>query len=99
MGRHREYESDAERARAWRQRRQEELERLRQQAGTTPPPRFHHKGPKEFRITLARVLGMLSSDNAHQRDVAALKATELQRKSGLSWYDLLGVKEPELPTK
>jgi hypothetical protein len=36
---------------------------------------------------------MLGSDNAGERDSAARLVTRLLKESGLSWYDVLGIKE------
>lgn len=95
MGRKRQYESDAERVAAWRKRQRDEMDRLRKHAGVEPPPpKLRHRGPEELRRTLAKALGqMLGSDSEHQRENAKAVVIMLQRQSGLSWFELLGVKE------
>jgi hypothetical protein len=85
MGRHREYASDADRQRAYRERKAEELARLK-------------RGDKRKAVSakLVKVLGMLGSDYAGERANAAQLATQILKEAGLTWYDVLDVaKEPE----
>lgn len=95
MGRHREYRSDADRQRAYRQRKaaedarlREELRRARSEAGAKAVTR------KQVSEKLVKVLGMLGSDNAGIRDAAATHATRILKEAGLTWYDVLDVEEP-----
>ena len=46
------------------------------------------------RSKLARVLGMLGSPHAGERDAAALAADRLVRGRGLNWLDVLGQHVP-----
>jgi hypothetical protein len=94
MGREREYGSDAERQRAYRQRKaaeqarlREELRRARSGAATGAVRR------DRLRKRLVRVLGMLGSAHAGERDAAALMATRMLKEAGLTWYDVLNVTE------
>jgi hypothetical protein len=84
MGRHRQYASDADRQRAYRQRKAEELARLR---GASKR--------KQVSERLVKVLGMLGSEHPGERDNAAVMATKLLKEAGLSWYDVLDVEEPK----
>jgi hypothetical protein len=84
MGRYRQYASDAERQRAYRQRKTEELARLR---GASKR--------KQVSERLVKVLGMLGSEHPGERDNAAVMATKLLKEAGLSWYDVLDVEEPK----
>jgi hypothetical protein len=94
MGRDRQYESDAERAQAWRDRKKaeearlrEELRRARSEAGTKAATR------KAVSVKLVKVLGYLGSDSAGERDNAARKAMEILKAAGLTWYDVLDTEE------
>jgi hypothetical protein len=89
MGRHREYRSDADRQRAYRQRKAEELRRLRE--GLAPKVQKR----KLVSAKLVKVLGMLGSDHAGERDNAARKATQILKEARLTWYDVLDVEEPK----
>lgn len=40
---------------------------------------------------LAKLLGMLGSDQPGERAAAALKADELLKREGLSWFDVIAV--------
>ena len=84
MGRYRQYASDADRQRAYRQRKAEELARLR---GASKR--------KQVSERLVKVLGMLGSEHPGERDNAAVMATKLLKEAGLSWYDVLDVEEPK----
>ena len=94
MGRYRQYESDAERQRAYRQRkaeadaRRQEQARQSREAATT---KGVHRDA--LRKKLVRVLGMLGSDHPGERDAAARMATRMVKEAGLTWYDLLDVTE------
>jgi hypothetical protein len=81
MGRNRQYSSDAERQRAYRQRK---AEAEAQQRKRTPVSR-----------KLIKVLGMLGSEHAAERDKAARAATQILKDAGLTWYDVLDTDEPE----
>jgi hypothetical protein len=94
MGRDRQYGSDADRQRAYRQRKaeeqarmQEELRRARSGAAT----KGEHRD--RLRKRLVRVLGYLGSDSAGERDNAARVATRMIKEAGLTWYDILDVTE------
>jgi hypothetical protein len=87
MGRNREYASDAERARAWRDRVREELRRARGEAGAKATAR------KQVSAKLVKVLGQLGSDNENIRDIAARTATRILKEAGFTWYDVLDVEE------
>ena len=96
MGRYREYANDAERQRAYRQRKaeekarlQEELRRARGAAGTRAAAR------KQVSAKLVKVLGMLGSAFPGERDNAARMATQILKEAGLTWYDVLDVEEPK----
>jgi hypothetical protein len=93
MGRNREYASDAERARAWRDRMREELRRARGEVETKLATR------KEVRVKIAKILGMLGSAHPGERDAAFLAAERLLKEAGLTWYELLDVSEKELRKK
>jgi hypothetical protein len=58
-------------------------------------------GPSIDVTRLARVLGMLGSDHAGERDAAALMAEKIRRDAGVQWADLLVPKvvrvEPPAP--
>ena len=48
-----------------------------------------------IRTTLAKMLGLLGSDHAGERDAAGLAAHRLVTNAGLTWYDVLvGPSEP-----
>lgn len=79
MGRDREYNSDAERQRAYRQRKAKEAAQLREQ--------LH--GRKAVSAKLVKVLGMLGSAHAGERDNAARMATQILKEAGLTWFDVL----------
>lgn len=94
MGRDRQYDSDADRARAWRERKAEEEARLRdalrqarREAGAKAAAR------KQVSAKLVKVLGMLGSDYPGERDNAARMATQILKDAGLTWYDVLDVTE------
>lgn len=90
MGRDREYRSDAERQRAYRRRKAEEEARLREELSQRRGGGAHRD---KLRKRLVRVLGMLGSDHAGERDAAALVATRMLKEAGLTWYDVLDVTE------
>jgi hypothetical protein len=95
MGRDRIYESDAERQRAYRQRQAEEKERLGARLREEMARQHDRTGKRKLvSAKLVKVLGMLSSDHAGERDNAAKLATRLLKESGLTWYDVLDV-DPE----
>lgn len=83
MGRYREYSDNADRQRAYRQRKAEE-----QAAGRT---RSSKRQPVSAK--LVKVLGYLGSDNANERDVAARTATRMLKEAGLTWWDVLDTDE------
>jgi len=78
MGRDREYVDNAERQRAYRERKKAQEAWLKQELRSEK---------------LVKVLGMLGSDNAGVRDNAALQATRILKEAGLTWYDVLGMKK------
>jgi len=82
MGRDRKYASDADRQRAYRQRKAEEIARLRRASSH-----------KQVSARLVKVLGMLGSTHAGERDNAARMATQILKDAGLTWYDVLDVKK------
>ncbi len=53
--------------------------------------------PAATRKKLAKLLGMLGSDHAGERDSAGLAAVRLMRQSGLSWQQILSPPPPEHP--
>jgi hypothetical protein len=87
MGRSREYENNAERQRAYRRRKAEEDERLRRTR------RRGSKASKPVPAKLIKVLGLLGSDQAGERDTAARMATQMLKDLGLTWYDVLDVEK------
>lgn len=94
MGRDREYASDADRQRAYRQRKaeqeariREELRRARSGAGAKAATR------KLVSAKLVKVLGMLGSDHAGERAEAARRATIMLKEANLTWYDVLDLGE------
>jgi hypothetical protein len=84
VGRYREYSSDADRQRAYRERKAEELRRLR--AGTTPASKRRQVSER-----LVKVLGMLGSAHAGERNNAARTAVKILKEAKLTWYDILDV--------
>jgi len=91
MGRDREYASDADRQRAYRERKKAEEAWLKQELRRADTR-------KAVSEKLVKVLGMLGSDHAGERAEAARRATIILKKAGLTWYDVLGVAK-ELPKK
>jgi hypothetical protein len=96
MGRNREYADDADRQRAYRERKKaqeerlrEELRRARSEGGTKADKR------KRVSANLIKVLGMLGSDFPGERDNAARMATQILKEEGLTWYDVLDVENPK----
>jgi hypothetical protein len=81
VGRDREYDDNAARQRAYR-------ERLKQRAG-----RPGAKSNDPWLRKLAKILGLLGSDQMGERAAAALLATKMLKEANKSWYDLLNVKE------
>jgi hypothetical protein len=43
---------------------------------------------------LVKVLGMLGSTHAGERDNAARQATRMLKDAGLTWYDVVNIVEP-----
>jgi hypothetical protein len=94
MGRCREYADNADRQRAYRERKAAEEARLREelrQARSVAAAKTVHRD--KMRKHLVRVLGMLGSDNPVERDKAARHASQVLKEAGLTWYDLLDVTE------
>jgi hypothetical protein len=94
MGRYREYADNADRQRAYRERKAAEEARLREEArlyreGATSKAAHRDK----LRKRLVRVLGMLGSDYPGERDNAARMASQMLKEAGLTWYDVLDVTE------
>jgi hypothetical protein len=83
MGRDRIYGSDAKRQRAYRQRKAAEWDELKR------------RDTKRSQVSakLVKVLGMLGSAHAGERDNAARMATQILKEAGLTWYDVLDVKK------
>lgn len=50
--------------------------------------------PGSIRDKLVRILGMLGSDQAGERDAAALAATRLLLKNSLTWHDVIVSSQP-----
>jgi len=94
MGRNREYASGAERAHAWRQRKAEEEARLR---GELRRARGEAGPHKQVRLRLAKILGMLGSAHAGERDAAFLAAERVLKEAGLTWYDILDIPPKDRP--
>jgi hypothetical protein len=96
VGRDREYSSDAERQRAYRQRKKEALRRERQQRqGQGPQQRPPGRAGKRALVSekLVKVLGMLGSAHVGERDNAAVKASQILKEADLTWYDVLAVEK------
>lgn len=56
--------------------------------------RKRHPGRKQpVPRLLVKVLGMLGSDQVGERASAALKATEIMRTEGLTWWDVLDLQD------
>jgi hypothetical protein len=81
VGRNREYADDAAKQRAYR-------ERLKQRAG-----RPGGKSNDPWLKKLAKILGLLGSDQMGERAAAGLLATKLLKEANKSWYDVLNVEE------
>jgi hypothetical protein len=92
MGRDREYDSDADRQRAYRQRKAAEEARLRAELRKRGGKAANRK---LVSTKLVKVLGMLGSDHAGERDNAARLATQILKEAGLTWYDVLDTDEPK----
>lgn len=90
MGRDRLYGSDADRQRAYRERKAREEAQLREELKSRGS-----KATKRRLVSakLIKVLGYLGSDYAGERDNAARKAMEILKEAGLTWYDVLDVEE------
>jgi hypothetical protein len=94
MGRDRQYTTDAERQRAYRQRKAEEEARLREELRRARgEPATKAATRKLVSAKLVKVLGMLGSDYAGERDTAARKAMQILKEARLTWYDVLDVEE------
>ena len=50
------------------------------------------------RLKLARICELLRSDNAHERAIAALRATEMLKRAGLTWTELVAKPPVVRPT-
>ena len=90
MGRDRQYDSDAERQRAYRQRKAEEAARLREQLRSQGKQATKRK---LVSTKLVKVLGMLGSAHGGERDNAARMAAQIVKDAGLTWYDVLDTDE------
>jgi hypothetical protein len=88
MGRDREYDDNADRQRAYRERKAAEEARLHEALRRQGSKAEHQD---KLRKKLVRVLGMLGSGNAGERDNAARMATQIVKDAGLTWYDVLNV--------
>jgi hypothetical protein len=101
MPRDREYDDNAARQKAYRERKriEEELirEQLRQARGEAAerPPRAGRRITEGELRTLARVLAIAMHPTAepNERDTAIRLANNTLRRLDLSWYDVLGVSE------
>jgi hypothetical protein len=103
MGRDREYDSDAERQRAYRERKKLEQEALREalrqsrrdSAPGARPPREGRRLTDANLVTLARALALIMhpATDPGQRATAINVTNNLTQKLGVSWYDVLGVRE------
>jgi hypothetical protein len=95
MGRDRIHADNAEKQRAYRQRRAEELEWLRAEV-----ERLRRGGAakvtkrRAVSTKLVKVLGMLGSDHMGERATAADMASRMLKEAGLTWYDVLDIDEP-----
>ena len=49
-----------------------------------------------IRDKLIRILGLLGSDQAGERDAAALAATRLMLKNSLAWHDIIVSSQPAI---
>jgi hypothetical protein len=94
VGRDREYNSNADRQRAYRARVAEEQKRMRDRLRAYRDG-AETKAMKRDRLSkrLVRILGMLGSDAATERDKAAREAARMVKEAGLTWYDVLNVTE------
>ena len=86
MGRDRWHAGDADRQRAYRQRKAEEKARLDDEVRRL-------RNRKQVSAKLVKVLGMLGSAYPGERDNAALLATQILKDAGLTWYDVLDIDE------
>ncbi len=50
--------------------------------------------PEKARQNLQKILGLLGSDHAGERDAAVLAATRLLDRYGLKWYEILSLPPP-----
>jgi hypothetical protein len=96
VGRDRQYRTNAERQRAYRERKAardragwDEARRLRREGATRATTR------QRVSARLVRVLGMLGSAFPGERDNAAVAATRILREAGLTWYDVLDIADEE----
>jgi hypothetical protein len=96
MGRRPKYASDAERQRAYRERKREEDTQYRRehyQRMFGEPEKAAKR--KAVSLKLVKVLGLLGSDHAGERDNAARQATRILKEAGLTWWDILDTEESE----
>jgi hypothetical protein len=94
VGRYREFRTNADRQRAYRARQAERERQMREEL------RNYRSGGESRAVKrdklskrLVRILGMLGSDSAGERDAAALAAARMVKEAGLTWYDVLNVTE------
>jgi hypothetical protein len=90
MGRYREYADNTDRQRAYRQRKAAEEARLREKLRQTSTKAATRK---LVSAKLVKVLGMLGSDYAGERDNAARAATKILKDAKLTWYDVFDIAE------
>jgi hypothetical protein len=92
MGRDREYADNADRQRAYRQRKAEEEARLREELRRARGEVGAKTAPhKQVRLRLAKILGMLGSAHAGERDAAFLAAERILKEAGMTWYDAFDI--------
>jgi hypothetical protein len=97
MSRDRIYGSNAERQRAYRERKRQEEEDLRRRAGQSSRPWSRPSRrkdvPGKLLTRVAQILGMLGSEFPGERDTAARMATKIVKDAGFTWYDILDAEE------
>lgn len=89
MGRNREYADNADRQRAYRERKAADEARLREELRRRRAGEIGAN--KQVRLRLAKILGMLGSAHAGERDAAFLAAERILKEAGLTWYDVFDI--------
>ena len=108
MGRCREYADNADRQRAYRERKKAEeawlREELRRARSAGLPPRKRTRRvpawkrrpvPDELLKKLARVMNMLGSPYDYERDNASRAAAKMVKDAGVDWFDILNIPDDE----